>query len=390
MEQNTDFICEGGALLQYTGDDACVSIPEYVTSIKGNAFSNNKKLTRVVIPDSVTQVGFAAFSNCTALNDVVVGKGVTIFQQYVFSGCTSLKEICIPGNVKTLNYGMFTDCFSLKDVHIEEGVRKVSSAAFSGCRALEELVIPSTVGSIGRYAFSKCHNLRRVTIESETVNISNLAFYKCPEDLAIEWKSKTSFSGEAGQGFDITPNGVLRAYFGTKKDVVVPTCVTSMGRCCFFERTDIISVSLPDTIHTIGEHAFAHTSALEHVDMPRVETIEGGAFWASGIVEAYFPETLTEAGKDLFGSCNNLTKITFASEHVSFKGRIAPMCYNLEEVVLPSRQKYIPSMAFYYCEHLKRMVIPNTVKYFGDQVFLGCHDYKNNYTLVTTTEEKEK
>ena len=303
-------------------------------------------------------------------------------QQYVFSGCTALEEITFPGTLSAVNYGAFKGCFSLKRVTVEEGVRRISEGAFCKCYSLEEVILPATIRCIRPYAFSKCRKLKKLVLKSLAIEISDVALYKCPEDLVIEWENKGTFSTAASQGFDIDVNGTLVTYFGPRLAVVVPDCVNTIGRFAFAGRHDIVSVSLPNTVKVIGDDAFVYTYKLECVSMPCVERVGKAIFWAAGLKEAHFPETLTEAGEDIFAHCKNLKKVSFASDHVSFKGRIAAMCYDLEEVVLPRHQKYIPAMAFYYCKSLKPVFIPETVKYIGDRAFIGVKSYEEQWSGI--------
>ena len=389
----TGFLCDEGTLVRYEGRDHEVIIPDSVIAIGGHAFSGNNRMTRVVIPDSVKTIGYQAFSNCTRLASVSIGSGIKNMQQYVFSGCTALEEIVFPGTIPAINYGTFKGCFSLKRIIIGEGVRRISEGAFCKCYALEEVILPSSIQWIRPYAFSKCRKMKKLVLKSQETDISDVALYKCPEDLVIEWNSKSSFSDAASQGFDVDRAGTLVSYFGTRLSVMIPECVTSIGRFAAVGRHDITSVVLSNTVKTIGDNAFAFSYKLKRIEMPAVESIGQNVFWATGLTDVHFPASLTEAGKDIFGHCNELRHISFDSDHVAFKGRIAAMCYNLKDVILPKQQKYIPDMAFYYCESLKPISIPSTVKHIGDRAFIGCKSYEANWPdakdSLATTKIKE-
>ncbi|MDR1602695.1 MAG: leucine-rich repeat protein [Tannerella sp.] len=78
---NTHYSSDGGVLFNYDktvlvqypgGKSGSYAIPNTVTDIVSNAFSDCSSLTSAVIPVSVTHIGESAFSYCTGLTDVTV------------------------------------------------------------------------------------------------------------------------------------------------------------------------------------------------------------------------------------------------------------------------------------------------------------------------------
>ena len=90
------FKIENGKLIDYTGKDVNVVIPNGVTSIGDYAFRGCTSLTHVTIPDSVTSIGWGAFRDCSSLTSVTIPDRVTEIIEYVFYRCTSLKYIKCP------------------------------------------------------------------------------------------------------------------------------------------------------------------------------------------------------------------------------------------------------------------------------------------------------
>ena len=64
-----------------------------VTSIAGNAFANNTKLTKAAIGSNVKTIGKKAFYKCTKLKTVTIGKNVTTIGS---NAC--LKKFLIPSD----------------------------------------------------------------------------------------------------------------------------------------------------------------------------------------------------------------------------------------------------------------------------------------------------
>ena len=100
----SDFTMSGTVLLRYNGTSKIVVIPNSVTSIAGEAFSNNKNITSVTIPHSITSIGQDAFSRCASLTSVTIGNGVTSIGDSAFYQCSSLTSITIPNIRKTARF----------------------------------------------------------------------------------------------------------------------------------------------------------------------------------------------------------------------------------------------------------------------------------------------
>ena len=86
------------------------TIPNSVTAIGDEAFSNCDSLTSVTIPNSVTTIGRDAFYNCSSLTSVTIGDSVTTIGDLAFNSCSSLTSITIPDSVTTIGNWAFYNC----------------------------------------------------------------------------------------------------------------------------------------------------------------------------------------------------------------------------------------------------------------------------------------
>ena len=85
-------------------------IPNSVTSIGENAFSNCTGLTSITIPNSVISIGNFAFNGCTGLTSVTIGNSVTTIGDYAFWYCTDLASITsLATTPPTIQYGTFDE-----------------------------------------------------------------------------------------------------------------------------------------------------------------------------------------------------------------------------------------------------------------------------------------
>ena len=96
----SDFQIEYGELVEYTGTDADVVIPEGVTKIGDGAFSQCTNLVSVIFPKTLKEIGCNAFYNCRELTSVEIPDGVTLIGEYTFYYCGSLTSVYYKGTAE--------------------------------------------------------------------------------------------------------------------------------------------------------------------------------------------------------------------------------------------------------------------------------------------------
>lgn len=84
FEDNTSIIFGGKVFYKYLGDAEVVTIPEGITGISSNAFTDNQTLTYVSIPESVVFIGDYSFFNCPNLKSACVPDGAYYMGAYSF------------------------------------------------------------------------------------------------------------------------------------------------------------------------------------------------------------------------------------------------------------------------------------------------------------------
>ncbi len=85
-----DFVIENGVLIEYTGDDTDIVIPDGVTEIGYEAFADNCDICSVTLPDGVTVIGEDSFAWCYGLCKVVIPDSVVNISWSSFKGCEDL------------------------------------------------------------------------------------------------------------------------------------------------------------------------------------------------------------------------------------------------------------------------------------------------------------
>lgn len=159
-----DGVQNGLTLMKYVGASSEVIVPDGVTKLQSNAFSDCKTLTRVTLPAGVTELPNSLFGGCTALSEIVIPEGVTSIGESAFDGCESLMEIRLPAGITEIPTALFSGCKALSAVSIPEGVDSIGDSAFYGCKGLTKLALPQGLKEIGVNAFLGCEGLSYIDI----------------------------------------------------------------------------------------------------------------------------------------------------------------------------------------------------------------------------------
>ena len=93
--------------------------------------------------------------------------------------------------------------------------------------------------------------------------------------------------------------------------VTIPNSVTSIGDMAFSECTGLTSVTIPNSVTSIGSYAFYYCSGLTSVNIPNsVTTIGNGAFYnCTGLTSVTIPNSVTSIGEYAFGGCEGLPSV---------------------------------------------------------------------------------
>jgi len=238
-----------------------------VTEIANNAFKDCTDLISVEIPASVTTIGDSAFRGCKDLESITFAgtSGLLTIEDNAFYECTGLKSITIPASVTTIGERAFNDCEDLGVVNFsgdnQSQLRTIGQEAFANCSDLTDITIPSTVTTIGFGAFANCDGL---------------------ESITLPFVGGT-FAGTTSAGTQyFAPNGsnhfgyIFYAADYDNQDPYLPnglTTVTITGgegipSYAFYSCTNLISITIPDTVTTISHKAFAYSRSITSIDIP--------------------------------------------------------------------------------------------------------------------------
>ena len=358
-----------------------VVIGEGVTTIGNVAFTELTQLTSVTIPNSVTEIGNGAFDGCANLPSITLPNGLKGIGMRAFADCRSLKSITLPDTVTTVNLEAFTFCTGLTSVRLSSAMKSIAMRLFAGCSALRTVSIPSGTGittigegafdscvslqsfefpdtltTIGNGAFQGCTSLKSVTLPASVKTINDEAFANCTSlsEVIVLGSSVTAGSTAfqntpwlRARGDFVVEGGMLVSYQGPGGSVSIPNTVTTIGKRAFTGRSDVTAVTIPGSVTAIGEWAFGET----------------------GLRSVTIPEGVTSIGNDAFAGCLSLANVSISSTVRSIGDEAFWACQALTEVTIPEGVRTIGAAAFRDCTALHTVSIPSTVTAVGDYAF---------------------
>lgn len=295
------------ATLQYMKQLRTLTFEEGVEEIaSGSVVSGCKNLTTIHLPSSLQKLsGTGTFSGASALTDITLPEGIAITEGSTFSECTSLKSITLPASITTIPSYMFAGCSALERVTAKGTITAIGNSAFKSDTALTEIPDLSQVTSIGDRAFYGCSALKTVDLHSVTT-MEYGAFQGC--DALSGEIDLSNLEEIPGHAFCYDPNITS-----------VITCPTlrSIGDWAFIW-ADISTISLPETLKSIGTYTFYKASL-------------------SGTVA--LPDSLTQLGASAFSGCEEVNAIQIGSGLKDIPANAFAGCTNLKTITVNNRRE---------------------------------------------------
>ena len=380
-------------------------IPEGITHIGSFAFYNCTSITSVTIPESVVTIDEAAFENCTfveeirfnavAANDlssgnrvfcnagidgggirVIFGKDVTKVPAYMFSPYRDEPKIV---NVEfekgsaceSIGSSAFSSCSTLESVILVESIKSIGSSAFKGCSMLSSITIHDNVVDIGEYAFSGCSSLKSITIPESVKTIGKSAFNNCTaieeikfNAVAMNYLSSGNYVfAYAGQN----ANGI-KVVFGKNVTAVPAYLFYPYGFSDFAPNVVSVEFEEDSACQTIGAYAFYYCSSLSSLTLPEGLTVIGEhAFYSADITYLGIPENVTSIGSGAFSGVKNLSMVKIDSL----------------DIVSQMADAYSAGALVYYA---KSVIVPQSTQSIGahfENAFADVYRLEDGYILYT-------
>ncbi len=295
-----------GVLCRYSGSGAELDIPAKIDGIPikhlGAGLFENKRAAemRVVLPEGLESIGEKAFFD-SGLKEIKLPEGLKSIGDHAFVLCgiesiripvsvtnigtasfqwTGLTSLAIPSGVTSIGGGAFGNCAALSAIDVDEANANFTS--FDGVlfdKGRKTLVqfpsgkqgrytIPEGVESIARGAFVQCDKLTGLTIPPSIAAILEFAFSSCRslESFSVD-PSNPNFTSVDGVLFDKDRKTLVQFPLGRVGDYTIPEGVNAVASSAFRGAT-VAKVSIPSSVTNIGKDAFGSNKNLTNVVMP--------------------------------------------------------------------------------------------------------------------------
>ena len=167
-EGNASFAAPGGGLVETsTGrlvswpagqEGSACAVPDGVRIVGTGAFARSG-FAQIALPDGVTGIEPEAFSNCPDLTEITLGAGLETIGESAFAYCVSLTGVELPENLRVIGAYAFAGCFALEGVQTGSRLEELGESAFEDCGALLGITLPDSLCRAGKDAFAGCPNL---------------------------------------------------------------------------------------------------------------------------------------------------------------------------------------------------------------------------------------
>ena len=185
------------------------------------------------------------------------------------------------------------------------------------------------------------------------------------------------------------------------KSIVFSSGITNIGNYSFYCCTaESFTLSLPDSIESIGKRAFFKTALEGELEFPQqLKSIETSAFElckkiteirfsgnqltsigdyafadCTGLKQLQIPNSVLQIGEYAFAGCMNLSGDLIIPDSVAtIKSYAFQNCTGLDgTLTLGTGLKYIESAAFRGCSFTGELIIPQTITGIDNFAFVGC------------------
>ena len=270
--------------------------------IPEGAFMGMKLLTYVTLPKKLKKIGDAAFRSTIMAGSLIIPEGVTHIGGDAFSNWEGYTEVLnnftgelkLPSTLKVIGGEAFRNCGFTGELRLPEGIKEIGNGAFAECKNFTgQLTFPSSLTKL-EGGFWGLDGM-----------CGHLVLPKCIKNVSGFGPNFTSVSMPEG----VTHLG-YRCISGLKGDVHLPSTIRTLDGGAF-EAVAVQHVNLPDELDFLSYGMFNYSDLRDTFKIPpKVTHIPENAFANNKFLEAVIiPAGVVRMDNWAFANCYSLSYI---------------------------------------------------------------------------------
>lgn len=380
-------------------------------------FSTNEGTiwTYVIMDDTYVRiVGCKTAEETLSIPQAIAGKPVIELAVDACSYLESVREIICANSIGVIGACAFRMCKNLESLVLPYAVDTYDSSWVRGCTNLKELALPGKQTRVYPNIFD-VGELRHLKLGASIAEFIPGVFRKS-KLKRIDIDENNPYLTSDGNAVFAHEGRHVRVLAVPCESYVVPEGCETVEIKAFANHSELKTVTLPQSITTIEEHAFSY-SGLESFDAPKalksigaraffrcrhltqaslndgLREIGDDAFTGSGLTRLSAPATVETLGRTIASD----TELTFSGQDASFtiapEGileldshgglyRNTPEGKHFVRILDDAVREYtvldgtveIEPQAFAHHLHIVEVQLPQGLRIIGDAAFRDCHD----------------
>jgi len=371
-----------------------------VTRIASAAFLETDQLKHITLPDTLVEIEADAFFGSSLLT-IDFGSGLEAIGNRAFSNAHSLTYVELPASIQTIGIDAFRWCFRLETVVLGAGLLSLGDYAFDFNSDLDTVIFEGNAPTLGVDALDKYANY---------YYRSGATGFDLEPWVSWEPQTFTVYGFLDGMHYVGDANGISIVGFSnwwTDDEVVIPSeingtpVVTLEAGLFYYKRVN--SVTVPSSVHTIGNNAFNTVYGLEKVifdgvlpdDFSGISNAYNYSLYHINVPDDYVSPLLRpviftgvdpESGLVYYNTGSEIRIVDNWSTDAAIivpsmiaglpVTQIADRAFESDSgittIQLPDSLERIGDYAFKSCDQLLEIIIPNTVATVGRNAFERC------------------